>query len=110
MEVLKQPVEIRNPQDQDDDHQAIQNRLDLSLHWNEPVHKPQQNTCCNDREEDSSKWHVVYSNHFSDSMPWGIVEKLRSDRLTLRGSHQKEENDYSASLVFFQADGAKAEP
>jgi hypothetical protein len=61
IEVLEQSVEIRNPQDQDDDHQAIQDRFDLSLHGNESVHKPQQDACCNNCDKDSGKWHIVFS-------------------------------------------------
>jgi hypothetical protein len=78
IEVLKQSVEVCNPQDQDDDHQAVQERFDLSLHGNESVHKPQQDACCNNRDEDGGKWHIVFSSHFSKSMPQGIVEKLRA--------------------------------
>jgi hypothetical protein len=59
IEVLKQSVEIRDPQDQDDDDQAIQDRFDLSLHRDESVHKPQQDSCCDNREEDGGKWHIV---------------------------------------------------
>jgi hypothetical protein len=39
-EVIKQPVEIRKPQNQYDGDHAIQDRFDLSLHWDEPVYKP----------------------------------------------------------------------
>ena len=76
--MLKQSVEIRNPQDQDDDHQAIQDRFDLSLHGDESVHEPQQDACCNNRDEDGGKWHFVFSNHSSNSIPQGIVEKLQA--------------------------------
>jgi len=78
IEVLKQPKEIRDPYDQNNDDQAIQDRFDLSLHGDESVHKPQQDACCNNRDEDGGKWHIVFSNHFSKSMPQGIVEKLRA--------------------------------
>jgi len=78
MEVLKEPVEIRNPQNQDDDDQAIQDRFDLSLHWdkfvNEPQHNPNRDNC----EDHSGKRHTMFSSHFSDSIPHGIVEKLRA--------------------------------
>jgi hypothetical protein len=65
-EVIKQTVKIRDPQDQNDDDQAIQNRLDLSLHGDEPVHKPQQNPCCDDCDDDGGKRHIVFSNHFPE--------------------------------------------
>jgi uncharacterized protein YaiE (UPF0345 family) len=41
MEVIEHPVKIRDPQDQNNDHQAVQDRFDLSLHGDEPVHNPQ---------------------------------------------------------------------
>jgi hypothetical protein len=56
-------VEIRNPQNQDDYNDTIQDRFNLSLHWDEPVHKPQEKTCGNKRDQDSGKWHFVFSNH-----------------------------------------------
>jgi hypothetical protein len=33
----------------------------LSLHRDESVHKPQQDSCCNNRENDGGKWHIVCS-------------------------------------------------
>jgi hypothetical protein len=41
MEVIKHPIEIRDPQDQNDYHQTVQDRFDLSLHGDEPVDNPQ---------------------------------------------------------------------
>jgi hypothetical protein len=40
MEVIEQPVEIRDPQDQNDNNQAVQERFDLVLHGDESVYKP----------------------------------------------------------------------
>jgi hypothetical protein len=51
----------------------------------------------------------MYSIHFSDSMPHGIVEKLRAID-SLSGSHQKEEGEHSASFLLFQVAGEIAEP
>lgn len=110
IEVLKQPVKIRNPQNQNDDNHGVQDRFDLSLHWDEPVHKPQQKPCCNNGDEDGGKWHIVFSNHYLDSVPPGHLREVTIDRLTKRGSHQKEENDYSASFLFFQVNIEIAEP
>jgi hypothetical protein len=76
IEVLKQSVEIRNPQDQNNDDQAVQDRFDLSLHGNESVHKPQQDACCNNRDKDGGKWHIVFSNHFSSLILRGIVGRF----------------------------------
>jgi hypothetical protein len=69
IEVLKQPVEIRNPQNQNEDNHAVQNRFDLPLHGDESVHKPQQKPCCDNRDEYGGKWHIVFSNRFSGSVP-----------------------------------------
>jgi hypothetical protein len=78
MQVAKQPIEIRDPQDQNDDNQAVQDRFDLSLHGDKPIHNPQQKTYCNERDDDGGKRHIVFSNHFSNSVPHGVVEKLRA--------------------------------
>ena len=75
MEVLKHPIEIRDPYDQNNDDQAVQDRFDLSLHRDEPVHKPQQKPCCNKRDQDGSKRHIMFSNHFSESIPGAVVER-----------------------------------
>jgi hypothetical protein len=64
IEVLKHPVEIRNPYDKNKDNQAVQNRFDLSLHGDEPVHNPQQKPCGNNRDNYGSKWHIMFSNPF----------------------------------------------
>jgi hypothetical protein len=94
MEVIEQPVEIRNPQNQNDDHQAVQDRFDLSLHGDEPVHEPQQKPCCNKCDEDGGKRHIVFSNHFSVLIhAYGMVLRLRAlirlsgeDRLPMNGA------------------------
>jgi hypothetical protein len=72
IEVLKQPVEICDPYDQNNDNQAVQDRFDLPLHGDESVHKPQQDACCNNRDDDGGKWHIVFSNHFPDSIRSGV--------------------------------------
>ena len=64
LEMSKYSVEIRNPQNQDDDYDAIQDRFNLSLHWDEPVYKPQQKPCGNKRDQDSGKWHFVFLQSF----------------------------------------------
>jgi hypothetical protein len=110
MEVIEHPVKICNPQDQNNDNQAVQDRFDLSLHGDEPVHNPQQKSCCNKCNEYSGKRHIVFSNRFLGSVPPGHPREVANDRLIWRGSHQKEENDYSTSLLFFQVNGEKAEP
>jgi hypothetical protein len=66
--MFKHSVEISDPYDQNDDDYAVQDRLDLSLHGDIPVHEPQQKPCCEDCDEDSAKWHLVLSNHFSDQV------------------------------------------
>ena len=88
--MIEHPVKICDPQDQNNDHQAVQDRFDLSLHGNESVHKPQQDACCNNRDEDGGKWHIVFSNHFSKSMRQGIVEKLRAfDSLSVEANRKR---------------------
>jgi hypothetical protein len=79
MEVIEHPIQIRDPQDQNDHHQTVQDRFDLSLHRDEPVDNPQQETCSDNCHDDSGKWHIVFSNHFSDLMP----------RLALSGSYER---------------------
>jgi hypothetical protein len=68
MEVIKHPIEIRDPQNQNDDHQTVQDRFDLTLHGDEPVHNPQQKAGSDNGHEDSGKWHIVFSNRFPDSI------------------------------------------
>ena len=41
---MKQPKHIQQPHNHGNDHDAIQNRLDGSLHWNETIHQLQQDT------------------------------------------------------------------
>jgi hypothetical protein len=110
MEVIEHPVKICDPQDQDNDNQTVQDRFDLSLHGDEPVHNPQQKSCCNKCDEYSCKRHIVFSSHSLGSVPPGHLREVASDRLTWRKSDREEENDYSASFLFFQVNGEIAEP
>ena len=41
---MKQPKNIQQPQHYSNDNDAVQNRLDGSLHWNEVIDQPQENT------------------------------------------------------------------
>jgi hypothetical protein len=41
---MKQAKNIQDPQNHGNDHNAIQNRLDGSLHWDEAIHQPQENS------------------------------------------------------------------
>jgi hypothetical protein len=65
LEMSKYPVEISDPQNQYDHYDTIEDRFNLSLHWDKFIYKPQQKTCCNKRDQDSGKWHIV----FSDRLP-----------------------------------------
>jgi hypothetical protein len=47
MEVIEHSIKIRNPQDQNDDNQSVQDRFDLCLHGDEPVDNPQQKASSN---------------------------------------------------------------
>jgi hypothetical protein len=82
MEVIEQPVEIRDPQNQNDDNQAVQDRFDLTLHGDESVHNPQQKACCDNGDEHGGEWHIVFSNHFSGSAPPGHLREVQGYRLT----------------------------
>jgi hypothetical protein len=59
LKISEYSVEIGDPQDQHNHHDAIQDRFDLSLHWDKPVHKPQQKPCCDDCDQDGAKWHFT---------------------------------------------------
>jgi len=41
---MKQPKYIQKPQHHNNDHYCVQDGLDGSLHWNETVYQPKQNT------------------------------------------------------------------
>jgi hypothetical protein len=41
---MKQSKNIHDPQNHGYDHDTIQNRLDGSLHWDEAIHQPQEDT------------------------------------------------------------------
>jgi hypothetical protein len=41
---MEQPGNIQDPQNDGYDHDAVENRLDSSLHGNESIHQPQENT------------------------------------------------------------------
>jgi hypothetical protein len=69
MEVIEHSIKIRNPQDQNDDNQSVQDRFDLCLHGDEPVDNPQQKASSNQCDEDSGKWHIVFSIDSRDSIP-----------------------------------------
>jgi hypothetical protein len=69
VEAIEQTVEICNPQNKYNDDQAVQDRFDLALHWDESVHKPQQDACRDNRHDDGGKWHFMFSIYFSGSMP-----------------------------------------
>jgi hypothetical protein len=92
--VAKQTVEIRNPQNQNDDDHTIEDRFDLSLHGNEPVHKPQQQPDCDDRDDDGGKRHSMFSIRFFrfDSHS-GRRLRDAGDRFTERGISREEKSD-----------------
>jgi hypothetical protein len=41
---MKQPKNIQDPQNHRNNHDAVQNGLDGSLHGNETIHQPQEDT------------------------------------------------------------------
>jgi hypothetical protein len=50
----------------------------LSLHGDEPVHNPQQNSCCDNCDEYSCKRHIVFSNHSLGLVARPIAGKVRT--------------------------------
>lgn len=61
-EVVKHTIEIRDPQNQNDDYQAVQDRFDLSLHRNKSVDKPKHKSYRDNCDDDGGKWHIKRSN------------------------------------------------
>ncbi len=61
-EVIKQPIEVSDPNDQNDDDNGIQDRFNLSLHRDEAVYKPQHNSCRDNCDKNCGKWHFERSN------------------------------------------------
>ena len=43
-ERVKESERVQKPQNNGNDDDAIQNRLDGSLHWDESVYRPEENT------------------------------------------------------------------
>jgi hypothetical protein len=41
---MKQPEHVQQPQNDRNDHNAVQNGFDRSLHWDEAIHQPQQDS------------------------------------------------------------------
>jgi hypothetical protein len=42
--VVEESKNIQEPQDHGNDYDAVQDGLDRSLHWDEAIHQPQQDT------------------------------------------------------------------
>jgi hypothetical protein len=63
-EMVKQPIEIPDPQNQNDDYQSVQDRFDLSLHGNKPVYEPQNNPYCDNCDDYGGKRHFIFSDQF----------------------------------------------
>jgi hypothetical protein len=60
--VVKQPKDVDEPYDEHDHHNAVQDPLDLTLHGDEAIDQPEQYAYNADSEDDSEKWHFLYSN------------------------------------------------
>jgi hypothetical protein len=56
---VKDPEHIQEPQNYHDDNNAVQDRLDGRLHRNEPIHKPQQNSNDNQRNDNLDQRHAT---------------------------------------------------
>jgi hypothetical protein len=62
--MVKQPKEVSEPYDQNDDNQGVQNRFDLPLHRNKAVHEPQHDSDGDNCEKYGGKRHVIFSDSF----------------------------------------------
>jgi hypothetical protein len=60
-EGVKHPEQIEQPENRDDHHNAIQDRLHRRLHWDEAVHSPEQDSHENERDYDLQKRHIPIS-------------------------------------------------
>jgi hypothetical protein len=56
-ERAKQPKDIQQPQHNGNHHYTVQDRLDRSLHGNEPVDEPQDNSNNDQYDHDIDQWH-----------------------------------------------------
>jgi hypothetical protein len=54
---------IQQPQNYSNDDDAIQDRFDGSLHWEETVYEPQQDSYYDQRHDNLNEWHmhIVFS-------------------------------------------------
>jgi hypothetical protein len=53
--------QVHNPYHNANYDDAIEDRLDAGLHRNEPVHKPQQNSYYDQRNDKLHERHIVFS-------------------------------------------------
>jgi hypothetical protein len=65
-DVLEETEYLEKPQNDDYHYDAVQDALDLSLHWDIAVDQPQQQADDSKCDDDSDKRHFVFSNHFSN--------------------------------------------
>jgi hypothetical protein len=56
---VEDPEHIQQPQNYHNDNNAIQNRVDARLHRNEAVHKPQQKSDDNQRNDNLNQGHAT---------------------------------------------------
>jgi len=60
--IFVQTKYLHQPQNQNNDDDAVQNSFDLTLHRNEPVHKPEQDADYADRDHNGDEGHWKISN------------------------------------------------
>ena len=58
-QAVKEAEDIEEPEHHGDDDHAIENRLDVALHGDEAIHKPEQNAHDDERDYEIDKWHTV---------------------------------------------------
>jgi hypothetical protein len=66
-DIVHEPIDLEKPNDHGNDYHGIEDSLDLSLHRNEAVDKPQQNANYDKSENQSDKGHLLISNRNSEA-------------------------------------------
>jgi hypothetical protein len=63
-DVLEEAEYLQKPQDDGYNYNAVQDALDLSLHWDIAIDQPQQQANDSKRDDNSYKWHFIFSDYF----------------------------------------------
>jgi hypothetical protein len=63
-QVIEQAEYLQKPDNYENHYNSVQDALDLALHRDEAVHKPQQQTNYGQGDNKSDEGHLVLSNQF----------------------------------------------